>query len=136
MTIALAADLRADVYAAVKATAASLSPAIAAVYDFAPTGALPAEFIRLDGFTVRDNSPKTDQIAEHAFEVHVFIRPVATATATRGSKRAVQVLAALHAAIMAADLQGQSARHEILDVSPDLDGATVHGMSRYTITLF
>lgn len=131
MTVALMLPLQQAVFNAVSAVAAGFS---IPVTDYAPIDP-PGEYLRLDGFDVSDASPKNAEIARHAFEVHHFLRPVAGSTNPRGQLRTKTVLAAVHAAVMAANLAGSRAQHEYLDIDRDEDGATMHGRSRYTIVL-
>lgn len=128
MTVAVAVQLQEQVYQAVAAAVAPLP-----VFDHPPTTP-PSEFVRLDGFTISDASPKNGEIARHAFEVHHFLRPTAGG-AVRGQKRTKQVLAQAHAAVMAATLCGKTADFEYQDVQPDEDGVSMHGRARYTIVL-
>jgi hypothetical protein len=131
MTVAKALGLQADVYAAVTAAVASFG---IPVFDHAPTDP-PDEFIRLDAFDTANITSKRGEMARHAFEVHHFVSPRAGDTFTRGQTRAKTVLAAAHAGVMAAALQGTTAEHEYFHVDTDIDGVTSHGMSRYTVVL-
>lgn len=128
MTVAIAVQLQQEVFAAVSAAVAPMP-----VFDHPPV-VPPSEFVRLDGFSISDLSPKNGEVARHAFEIHHFLRPTAGAT-VRGQTRTKQVLAAAHAAIMSALLCGTRADFEYQDVQPDEDGVSMHGRARYTIVL-
>lgn len=129
MTVARALDLQARIYEVVSAAVAPL-----AVLDHAPTHP-PEEFVRLDGFSIGDASMKNGEIGRHSFEVHHFLRPVSGSPVPRGQSRTKAILAASHAALMAAEVLGTRVNFEYQDISPDIDGATMHGKCRYTITL-
>lgn len=103
------------------------------VFDHVPTDP-PEEFIRLDGFNVADESPKNGERSRHSFMVHHFLRPTLS-TPTRGMKRGKEIIAAVHAALMASQPLGGRIDHETMDASPDPDGATAHVWSRYSVIL-
>ncbi len=128
MTVDRAVQLQQEVYAAVSAAVAPLP-----VFDHPPS-LPPGEFLRLDGFTISDTSPKNGEMARHAFEVHHFLRPNGGG-AVRGQTRTKQILAAAHLAVMAATLCGKTADFEYQDVNPDEDSVSMHGRARYTIVL-
>lgn len=128
MTVALSLPLQQAVYEAVSVAVAPIP-----VYDHPPTNP-PAEFVRLDGFSLTDLGRKNGEIARHSFEVHHFLRPGADKFAV-GQRRSKQVLALAHDAIMAADLVGSPAQFEYLDVDSDEDGVSMHGRARYSVVL-
>lgn len=129
MTVSKAWPLQQAVYAIVTAAASGLK-----VFDHVPLDP-PEEFIRLEGFSFEDDSPKHEERGRHVFEVHHFTRPVASTTFRRGQKAGKLVLADIHAALMVATFFGQPLQHETMDFAPDTDGVTVHGRSRYSVIL-
>lgn len=131
MTVAKALGLQTDVWTVVSAAVASFG---LAVYDHVPLD-IPAEFIRLDGFTINNIDMKRGQVARHSFEVHHFLANVAGRTSSRGQTRSKTVLAAVHAAIMAATFQGARVNFEYMDTPAEPDPTTAHGVIRYTLTL-
>lgn len=132
MTVAKAEALQGSIATIV--TAAVASYGIPVSVDPAP--AATPEFIWLQGFDLFDQSFKANECARHAFEVHHYDRPVGAGASRNRQRRSRQVLATVHAALMAASVQGGTLRHETLMVGTDLgDGISAHGMSRYTIIL-
>ncbi len=129
MTVAQSWPLQQAVFSIVSAAAPTLQ-----VFDYAPTTP-PEEFVRLDGFNTDDRSYKNAESSRHAFEVHHFIRPGASASMTRGQGRGKQIIAAIHAALMAGPLLGQAVEHEYMATDSDMDGATSHSWSRYSVIL-
>ena len=125
---------------ALQATIATIVITAAAVYSIPvsvdPAPAATPEFIWLQGFDLSDQSFKANECARHAFEVHHFDRPIGAGATRNRQRRSKAVLATVHAALMAASVQGGTLRHEFLMVSTDqADGVSAHGMSRYTIIL-
>lgn len=104
------------------------------VFDHAPTDP-PPEFIRIDGFNIADQSMKNGEIGRHSFMVNHFLRPVGETMNARGQSRSKEVLAAVHADLMAAEILGSTLNFEFQDVMTDIDGATAHVFCRYSITL-
>ncbi len=129
MTVAKALGLQVDVKTVVTGAASGI-----AVYDHAPANP-PNEYIRLDGFNIADVPMKRGQVARHAFEVHHFVANVSGQNSTRGQSRSKTVLAAIHAALMASELQGTAPQFEYLTVDTDVDGTTAHGLTRYNVVL-
>lgn len=127
MTVAKSWELQQAIYTTVVA-ATGLQ-----VFDHIPTDP-PEEFMRLDGFNLADESPKNAERGRHSFIVHHFLRPTAT-VAQRGMKRGKEKIAAAHAALMASSPAGGRLDHETMDAAPDLDGATAHVWSRYSVIL-
>lgn len=129
MTVAKAVGLQTDVFTVVSAAASGIP-----VYDHAPV-APPGEYIRLDGFGIANVAMKRGQVARHAFELHHFLAQATGQTISRGQSRSKTVLMAIHAALMASELQGYAPEFEYLNIDTDVDGTTAHGMSRYTVVL-
>jgi len=103
------------------------------VYDHAPNEPQ-GEYLRLDGFGLRDRSAKNKERARHAFEVHYF-HPRAAATDSQGQGRVKDVLALVHEVIKGATFAGSGFRFETMDVDSDTDATSVHGWLRYSITI-
>jgi hypothetical protein len=129
MTVSRSLDLQTRIFEVVSAAVSPLE-----VFDHAPTHP-PEEFVRLDGFSIGDASMKNGEIGRHSFEVHHFLRPVDGSPVPRGQTRTKTILATAHAALMAADVLGTRVNFEYQDIDTDIDGATMHGKCRYTITL-
>ena len=127
MTVAKALQLQQAVYATV-AAASGLT-----VYDHVPTDP-PEEHIRIDGFNLVDDSTKNGERGRHSFMVHHFLRP-GLGAAQRGMKRGKEKIAAIHAALMASSPAGGTLDHEEMGAAPDMDGATAHVWSRYSVIL-
>jgi hypothetical protein len=84
MTVEKGLDLQQAVFEVVSAAVAPLGGL--SVFDHAPTDP-PMEFIRLDGFSIGDESMKNAEIGRHSFVVSHFLRPVYEATHPRGQSR-------------------------------------------------
>lgn len=132
MTVAKAEALQGSIATIVAAAVAGYGIPV----SVEPASAETPEFIWLQGFDLFDQSFKANECARHSFEVHHFDRPLGAGVTRNRQRRSRQVLATIHAALMAASVQGGTLRHEFLTVSADMaDGVSSHGVSRYTITL-
>ncbi len=127
MTVAKVLPLKAAIFNTV-ASASGLT-----VFNHAPTDP-PEEFIRIDGFSLVDDSTKNGERGRHSFLVHHFLRPGLSET-HRGTARGTEKLAAIHAALMASTPVGGNLDHEEAGEGTDIDGATAHVWSRYSVIL-
>jgi len=132
MTVSKAVALQAAIYGTVSVGADDFG---IPTYDHPPAAPVPAEYVRIDGFEVSDLSFKSNEQARHAFEVHHFDRPVGAGETRNRRIRSKEVLAVIHAALMATKPEGGNLHHEYMAVSTDEDGVTAHGVSRYTVVL-
>ena len=128
MTLAQSFPLQQRIYDLVSAAVAPVP-----VFDHQPHTP-PDKFVRLDGFNMMAVAWKNAQQGRHAFEVHVFLRPVNDA-GPRGRKEPMRILSLAHQAITEAPILGTTAILEYMDGSFDSDAASTNVMARYTIVL-
>jgi hypothetical protein len=129
MTVAQMVPLQTAIFTVVSAAVPGM-----AVHDYVQTNP-PAEFIRLDAFNMTGINFKSGEAGFHSFEVHFFSRPGAEGVTSRGTKRAKEVIAQIHAALMAATVLTTKLNQEYVQVETGEDGTTAHARARYTITL-